>query len=219
VSWNGRQFAGNWDVVWHYTVAHLQLAVVSLLLGVALALPLAYLAHRRPRTYPTLLAATNVIYAIPSIALFVLLGPLLGYTSNRPVIVAMALYSLVILVRNTVEGLRSVPPHVVTAAVAMGYGPLRRFVAVELPVALPSVVAGLRVATVSTISLITVGGLVGQGGLGRLFEDGFARRITQELWAGLVAVIVLAVVADALILLAGRRLAPWNRAERSAARA
>jgi len=219
VSWNGRQFAGNWEVVWRYTLAHVQLAVVSLLLGVALALPLAYLAHRRPHTYPTLLAATNVIYAIPSIALFVLLGPLLGYTSNRPVIVAMALYTLVILVRNTVEGLRAVPPHVVTAAIAMGYGPLRRFVAVELPVALPGVIAGLRVATVSTISLITVGGLVGQGGIGRLFEDGFARRITQELWAGLVAVIVLAIVADALILLVGHRLAPWHRAERNATRA
>jgi osmoprotectant transport system permease protein len=101
----------------------------------------------------------------------------------------------------------------------MGYGPLRRFVAVELPVALPGVIAGLRVATVSTISLITVGGLVGQGGIGRLFEDGFARRITQELWAGLVAVIVLAIVADALILLVGHRLAPWHRAERNATRA
>lgn len=218
MSWNGRQFAGNWDVVWHYTVAHVQLTVVSLLLGIALALPLAYLAHRRPGTYPPLLAATNVIYAIPSIALFVLLGPLLGYTSNRPVIVAMALYTLVILVRNTVEGLRSVPAHVVTAAVAMGYGPLRRFVAVELPVALPGLLAGLRVATVSTISLITVGGLVGQGGLGRLFEDGFARRITQELWAGLGAVILLAVLADALLLLLSRRLAPWQAAERRTVR-
>jgi osmoprotectant transport system permease protein len=219
VSWNGRTFAGNWDVVWHYTVIHVQLTVMSLALGIALAVPLAYLAHRRPRTYPVLLAASNVVYAIPSIALFVILGPWLGYTSSRPVVLAMAVYTLVILVRNTVEGLRAVPGHVVTAAAGLGYGPWRRFLRVELPVALPGVVAGLRLATVSTISLITVGGLVGQGGLGRLFEDGFARRISQELWAGLLAVVGLALVADALIVLATRVLAPWQRVERRAARA
>jgi osmoprotectant transport system permease protein len=216
VSWNGRTFSGNWDVVWHYLVIHVQLTVTSLALGIAIALPLAYLAVRHPATYPPLLAVTNIVYAIPSIALFVILGPWLGYTSNRPVIVAMAMYTLVILVRNIVEGVRGVPAHVATAATAMGYGRLRRFVAVELPVALPSLVAGLRLATVSTISLITVGGLVGQGGLGRLFDDGFARRISQELWAGLLAVVLLALVADALILLAVRVLAPWQRAERRA---
>jgi osmoprotectant transport system permease protein len=220
MNWNERRFSGNWDVVWHYTVIHVQLTVVSMLLGVLLAAPLVYLAHRRPRWYPTMLAVGNVLYAIPSITLFVVLGPLLGgYTTSRPVVAAMALYTLVILVRNSVEGLRSVPGHVVTAATGMGYGSLHRFLAVELPMAAPGIVAGLRVATVSTISLITVGGLVGQGGLGRLFADGFARRIPQELWAGLGAVVVLALVADAIIVLVARVLTPWRRAERQVARA
>jgi osmoprotectant transport system permease protein len=153
-----------------------------------------------------------VLYAIPSIAMFILLFPILGLTNDRPVVVTMAIYTLVILVRNIVEGLRAVPPAVVDAATALGYRPVRRFVGVELPLALPSILAGLRVAAVSTISLISVAAVVGRGGLGRLFDDGFQRNITIEVWAGVVGILVLALVCDGLILVAGRVLTPWARA-------
>jgi osmoprotectant transport system permease protein len=212
--WSGPQLAGNWDVIRYYTLQHLRYTVVAVTLGTLLSLPLSYLATRRPSTYPVLLVATNVVYAIPSIALFVVLGPWLGFTNDKPIITAMVLYSLVILVRNIVESVRSVPGAVVRAADGMGYRSLRRFVTVELPLALPGIVAGLRLATVSTVSLISVGALIGRGALGRLFSDGRARGIAVELWAGLVAVIALALVLDALLLLAGRLATPWRRAER-----
>jgi osmoprotectant transport system permease protein len=210
-NWSGAQYSGNWDVVWYWTQVHIRYTVIALALGCGVALPLSYLAHRWPRTYAPMLAVTNALYAIPSIAMFVLLGPALGFTNDRPVIVAMAIYSLVILVRNLVESLRAVPPAVTDAAIAMGIGPFRRFATVELPMAAPGIIAGLRVATVSTISLISVGAVVGRGGLGRLFDDGFQRRITEELVAGLVAIIVLALIADLLIVLVGWLLTPWLR--------
>ncbi len=209
--WSGPQLAGNWDVVWHYAVIHVRHTVASLALGALVALPLAYVAHRSPRTYAVLLAATNVVYAIPSLAMFLLLMPMFGVISDTPVIVAMALYSLVILVRGIVEGLRAVPPGVVTAASAMGYSSPRRFVAVELPLAMPTIVAALRLATVSTVSLISVGGLIGKGGLGRLFADGFARRIDVEIATAIGAVVVLAFAADLLLLGLGRVATPWTR--------
>ena len=164
--WSGPQLSGNWDVIRYYTLQHLRYTVIAVTLGTAVALPLSYLAVRRPGTYPALLVATNVIYAIPSIALFVMLGPWLGFTNDKPIVTAMVLYTLVILVRNIVEAVRSVPPAVVRAADGMGYRPLRRFVVVELPLAVPGIVAGLRLATVSTVSLISVGALIGRGALG-----------------------------------------------------
>jgi len=212
--WNGPQLAGNWDVIRYYTAEHVRFTLIAVVMGMLLAFPIAYLAHRRPVLYPPLLAGTNIIYAIPSLALFALLGPFLGYTNDKPIIVAMALYTLVSLVRNIVEGLRAVPAHVVDAATGLGYGRLRRFVKVELPLAVPTIIAGLRLATVSTISLITVGGAIGKGALGRLFSDGTDRKIVVELWAGVIAVIVLALIADVIILTIGRLLTPWNRAVR-----
>jgi len=212
--WNGPQLAGNWDVIRYYTAEHVRFTLIAVVMGMLLAFPIAYLAHRRPVLYPPLLAGTNIIYAIPSLALFALLGPFLGYTNDKPIIVAMALYTLVILVRNIVEGLRAVPAHVVDAATGLGYGRLRRFVKVELPLAVPTIIAGLRLATVSTISLITVGGAIGKGALGRLFSDGTDRKIVVELWAGVIDVIVLALIADVIILTIGRLLTPWNRAVR-----
>lgn len=210
-TWSGRTLEGNWDVIWHYALQHLRFTVVALALGCALAFPLAYLAHRRPGWYPSMLGAVNVVYAIPSITMFVLLAPAFGFTNDRPVVVAMALYSLVILVRNIVEGLRAVPAAVVDASTAMGYRPWRRFLAVELPLAVPSIVAGLRVAAVSTISLISVAGVIGRGALGRLFDDGRQRDITIEIVAGIAAVMALALVVDVAIYAAGRALTPWAR--------
>ena len=208
--WNGPQLAGNWDVIRYYTRSTSASRSSPSALGMLLAFPIAYLCHRRPLAYPPVLAGTNMIYAIPSLALFALLGPFLGYTNDKPIIVAMALYTLVILVRNIVEGLRAVPRHVTDAATGLGYGPFRRFLAVELPLAVPTIIAGLRLATVSTISLITVGGAIGKGALGRMFADGIDRGINVELWAGVLAVIVLALAADLLILSIGRLLTPWS---------
>ena len=211
-SWNGPQLAGNWDVIWYYTVIHVRYTLVALVLGMVVAFPLSYVCHRWPRWYPPVLAVTNIVYAIPAIALFTLLGPWLGYTNDKPIILAMALYTLVILVRNIVEGLRGVQPQITDAAIGVGYGPTRRLLAVELPLAAPGVIAGLRLASVSTISLISVGALLGRGALGRLFADGVARRITTELWAGVFAGVLLALAVDALWLLLGRVLTPWARA-------
>lgn len=214
--WNGPQLSGNWDVIWYYTLQHIRYTVIAVALGTLVSFPIAYLSVRRPAAYPVILSVTNAIYAIPSIALFVLLAPALGVTNDKPIIVAMALYTLVILVRNIVEAIRAVPATVVAAADGMGYRPLARFGAVELPLAVPGIVAGLRLATVSTVSLISVGALIGRGGLGRLFADGRDRRITTELWAGLIAVVVLALVLDAVLVLVGRWATPWTRDRRPA---
>jgi len=210
--WNGPQLSGNWDVISYYSGEHVRFTLIAIGLGMLLAFPIAYLCHRRPLAYPPVLAGTNIIYAIPSLAMFALLGPFLGYTNEKPIIVAMALYTLVILVRNMVEGLRAVPRSVTDAATGLGYGRFRRFMTVELPLAVPTIIAGLRLATVSTISLITVGGAIGKGALGRMFADGIDRQIPVELWAGVLAVIALALTADLLILAIGRLLTPWTRA-------
>lgn len=212
-NWSGHQLAGNWDVILYWSRVHLRFTVIAVALGFLLSLALAYLAHRVPSVYAPILVVTNVIYAIPSVVMFAVIATFTGtLLSDTPIVLAMALYTTVILVRNITEGLRAVPGHVTDAARAMGYRPLRRFGTVELPLALPGIVAGLRVATVSTVSLISVGALLGRGGLGRLFNDGFARRINIEVWAGLVAIVVLALVLDVLIVLAGRLLTPWTRA-------
>ncbi|MET0143995.1 MAG: ABC transporter permease [Ilumatobacteraceae bacterium] len=209
--WNGRQLSGNWDVIWYYTALHARYTVIAVTLGLVLAVPLAYVATRRRVAYPVLLAATNIIYAIPALTLFALLSPWLGYLNDKPIIVAMALYTLVILVRNIVEGIRAVPEPVIRAADGMGYRPMRRFVAVELPLALPGIVAGLRLATVSTVSLISVGAVIGRGALGKMFSDGYQRRIAVELWSAMFAVIALALLFDVVIYAAGRLATPWTR--------
>lgn len=209
--WSGPQLSGNWDVIWHYTAQHARYTVTSVALGSIAALLLSYWAVRRPVVYPFLLTATNVVYAIPSLAMFVLLAPYLGRLNDRPIVIAMAMYTLVILVRNIVEAVRSAPPEVVAAAEAMGYRPVRRFVAVELPLAIPGIVAGLRLATVSTVSMIAVGAVIGRGALGSMINDGFTRRIDVELWAAGIAVMSLALVFDAVIYLSGRVMTPWTR--------
>lgn len=209
--WSGHQLAGNWDVIWFYTLQHLRFTITAVTAGTIVSLPLAYLAVRFPGSYPAVLTITNVIYAIPSLALFIILSPAFGFTSDNPVIITMTLYTLVILVRNTVEAIRAVPTATVGAADGMGYRPLHRFVAVELPLAIPGIIAGLRLATVSTVSLISVAALVGRGALGRMLADGRRRGIVVELWASVIAIVSLAIVLDALLVLAGRVATPWTR--------
>lgn len=207
--WNGRQLSGNWDVIWYYTLQHARYTVLAVGLGLVAALPLGFVAHRVKGVYPVLLAATNVVYAIPSLALFAILQPSLGFTNDKPIVVAMALYTLIILVRNIVESVRGVPEQVVRAADGMGYQQFHRFVAVELPLAVPGIIAGLRLAAVSTVSLISVGAVIGRGAIGRMFLDGYQRKIPVELWAGVLGVVTLALVFDLVIYLTGRAATPW----------
>jgi osmoprotectant transport system permease protein len=211
-SWSRDRFSGNWDVVWSYTKIHLRITVLALALGVALAFPLGIIGYRWRRAYPPILSITNVLYTVPSLALFVILAAPFGLLSDNNLIVALAIYTLAILVRNIVEGLRAVPDHVKDAALAQGYTPLRRLFAVELPLAVPTILAGLRVATVSTVSLVSVGGLLGRGGLGFLFVRGYQVTNWTEMIAALAASVVLAVVLDVVLMAAGRAATPWTRA-------
>ena len=178
-----------------------------------IAFPVGLIAYRWRRSYPPILAITQVLYTIPSLALFVLLINAVGL-GTEPVIIGLAIYSLVILVRNLVEGLRGVPPEVTRRRHRDGLQETRRLFAVELPLALPAIVAGLRVATVSTISLVSVGALIGTGGLGQLFIHGFQIDNPIEIWTGILLTVVLALVFDLLIVGGGRLLTPWTRAAR-----
>lgn len=192
---------------------HLYLSLIPVVLGLLISLPLGLACVRWPRIYPPVLGATSVLYALPSLALFVLL---LDFTGLSPAtaIIPLTLYTLSVLVRNVVDGLRSVPEPVRQAASAMGFGATRRLLQVDLPIAVPLVVAGVRIATVASISLVSVASLVGFGGLGRLFTDGFQRSFPTPIVMGIVLTVALAVTADGLLVLAQRLLTPWARARR-----
>lgn len=202
------------------TVEHLWLALLPLLLGLLISVPLAWLSTRTPLARSVLVTATGLLYTVPSLALIVMLPLLLGLQILDPlnVVVALTIYTVALLVRSIADALDAVPSVVVAAATAMGYTPLRRFVAVELPLAIPVTVAGLRVAAVSNMSLVTVGAIVGLGGLGLLFTDGFQRDIPAEIITGIVVVLVLALIVDALLSVAGRLITPWTRAGQAAGR-
>lgn len=190
---------------------HITITVVSVLAGLVLSIPLALLARRSALLETLVLGATGVIYTVPSLALFALLVPLTAYTALTAEI-ALTLYTLVILVRNAVTGLAQVPADVVEAARGMGFGPARRLLRVELPIALPSIVAGVRVATVSTISLLTVAAYVGTGGFGQLIDQGFRADYRAKIVTACIACVLLALLADALLVLLQRALTPWTRA-------
>jgi osmoprotectant transport system permease protein len=190
---------------------HLELTVVAVAVGLAIALPLAVAAWRWRRLEGLLLGATGVVYTIPSLAVFALLVPITGL-SRTTAEVGLVGYTLLILVRNTLAGLDSVPDDVREAARGMGFtrmGQLRR---VDLPLALPSIVAGVRIATVTTIGLVTVTALIGLGGLGQLIYDGFQRDFHTTLVVGTVLSVALAVVADLCLVGVERLLTPWSRA-------
>jgi len=203
----------NVDTVLEDLREHVEIALVALALGMLIAFPVGLIAYRWRATYAPILAVTQVLYTVPSLALFVLLINFTGL-GQTPVIIGLTIYSLVILVRNLVEGLRNVPKEVIDAATAMGYRQTRRLFAVELPIALPTIVAGLRVAAVSNISLVSVGALIGTGGLGQLFIHGFQIDNPIEIWTGIVLTLLLALVFDLVIVAGGRLLTPWTRVVR-----
>jgi osmoprotectant transport system permease protein len=207
---------GNLSQIWHLTLENAYLGVVPALLGLVISVPLGIICVRWSWLYPPVLSATSVVYALPSLALFVALIPYTGLTDTT-VIIPLTLFSLCVLLPNVVDGLRSVPEPVRQAATAMGFGTIRRLVQVELPIATPIVIAGLRVATVSSISLASVGQLIGVSSLGYLFIDGLQRDFPTEIVVGLALVIILAFVADLALVGLRRLLTRWQRDSRDVA--
>ena len=196
-------------------VQHLQLTAWALLLGVVIAFPLALLARRLPSLQGLILGTSTMIYTIPSLALFPFLVPFTGI-SMETVVIGLGLYALTILVRSMLAGLLGVPAEVRESAIGLGYGRTRLLFRIELPLALPVIMAGLRVATVSTVALTTVGTLVSYGGLGNLIRDGVQNDFKAEILAASVLCVVLAVVLDAIIVGLQWLATPWTHRRRAA---
>lgn len=193
---------------------HVTITLVAVVVSVLVAFPLALVARRFPRLEAGVLGVSTGLYTVPSLALFPLLVPFTGL-SPTTVVVGLALYALTVLVRAMLEGLRAVPADVLESGRGLGYGPTRLLLRAELPLALPVVMAGLRVATVSTVALTTVGSLVGYGGLGNLISEGVTTDFRAQLLTAAVLCVVLAVVLDAVIVLLQRVLTPWTRGVRA----
>lgn len=204
----------NSSVILDALVQHIMLALVPVIFGIVVALPLGYLAVRYSRLYYPLVNVSSLLYAIPSLALFLILPGILGTKVLSPIniIVALTIYTIALLVRTVADGLNSVDASVTQAASAMGYRRVRRLFGVELPIALPVMFAGLRVATVANISIVSVGALIGVGGLGALFTRGLQLHYVDPIIVGIVLSMLLAAVCDGVIVLTQRRLTPWSRA-------
>jgi osmoprotectant transport system permease protein len=210
VSW----FRDHLGEVLGLTVQHIYLAGVPLVLGLLIALPLGWLASRYRGLYPVLIIGTGLLYTIPSLALFIMLPLLLGTRILDPVnvVIAMTIYTVALLVRTVADGLGSVSEDVNQSATAMGYQRTRRFISVELPLAVPVISAGLRVAAVSNVSIVSVAALIGVPQLGSLFTDGFNRAFLDPIIVGVVACVLLALLFDGAILGLTRVATPWQRA-------
>lgn len=188
---------------------HVELTLLAVVIGVLIATPLVLVSRRWRAAYPVVLTTTGILYTIPSLALFTLLLPWTGLTRTTALI-GLVGYTLLILVRNAVTGLDAVDDDVREAAEGMGYSKARSLLFVELPLALPAIVAGVRLALVTTIGLVTVAALIGHGGLGHLILDGLNRRFRTPLVVGSVLSVALAAIADVALLRLQRRLAPWK---------
>jgi osmoprotectant transport system permease protein len=192
------------------TRQHVELTLIAVAIGLLISVPLGLAARTWPRTAGSILGFTGVLFTIPSLALFALLVPFTGLSRTTSE-VGLVGYTLLILVRNIVAGLDGVPEEVREAARGMGFRPRTQLLKVELPLALPVIVAGIRIATVTTIGLVTVTGLIGQGGLGAFIIEGINRDFRTPLVVGSVLSIALAVVADVALAGAARLLSPWSR--------
>lgn len=202
----------NADVLARRIGEQLVITGIAIVVGFVLSFAVALLVRRYPRLYAPVLAATGLFYSIPSIALFVLLIPITGL-SLLTAEIALVGYAMVILVRNIVIALRSVPPEVLEAADGMGYTPTQRLWRVEVPIAVPIIVAGLRIATVTIMGLVTIATLIGMGGLGYLIVNiGIKQRFPTATLVGVALVVVLSVIIDAVLLYGQRRLTPWSTA-------
>lgn len=198
------------DDILSATAEHLQITVAAVLLGLLIAFPLALAARRLPRLESTILGVSTGLYTIPSLALLPLLVPFTGLSATT-VVIGLGVYALTILVRGFLDGFRSVPDDVVESAVGLGYGPTRLLFKVQLPLALPVLVAAMRVATVSTVALTTVGTLVSYGGLGDLISHGVQRNFRAELVTAAVLCVLLALLLDVVLVVVQRVMTPWTR--------
>lgn len=193
---------------------HLAISAPAILLAFVVAVPLGWLAHKSGPAREVLVVLTSLIYVIPSLAMFILMPLVLGTSILSPlnVVAAMTLYGIALMVRSAADAFDAVPNDVRQSATAAGYAPARRVLAVELPLATPGLISGLRVVAASTISLVSVGALIGVQSLGALFTEGFQRSFPTEILAGLVGTVLLAVVVDLLIVALGRAATPWTQA-------
>jgi osmoprotectant transport system permease protein len=205
----------SWQWIWGHRAVilslvrqHAVLTLIAVAVGLAISLPLGVLAYRLGVTYGPITALTGLLYTIPSLALFAFLTPFTGLSTTTAEI-GLVSYTLLILIRNIVAGLRTVPEDVKDAARGMGYGRRQLLWRVELPLAVPAIAAGVRVATVSTIGLVTVAALIGKGGLGQLILEGLRILYPTEILTGALLSVVVALIADALLLVAERALTPW----------
>jgi osmoprotectant transport system permease protein len=209
----GEYLTSRSDLIVDATVQHVVLTVVSVGIGLLLALPLGVLAFRSRSARSVVLGTSTALYTIPSLAMFSLLLPVTGLTATT-VVVGLVLYSLTILVRNVLAGLQAVPAEVVESATGTGYGRVSLLLRVQLPLALPALFAGVRIATVSTVALTTVGAILGNGGLGNLIYSGLRTQFQAEVLTATVLVVALAVLADLALLGVQRVVTPWQRSAR-----
>lgn len=201
----------NLDDMWQATVEHFTLTAVALLVGLTLSFGLSLVALRWQRAYAPITWVTGVLYTIPSIALFTFLVPIFGLTSVLTAQVALVSYTLLILIRNIVAGIRGVPGHVTEASRGMGMTERRIFLSVQLPLALPAIIAGVRLAAVTTIGLVTLTVLVGQGGYGVFILRGIGRQFLTEALAGTLLSVLMAVAVDTALVGLERLATPWSR--------
>jgi osmoprotectant transport system permease protein len=204
----------HWAEIQARTLEHVKLTVLAVAIGLAISLPIAIYAHRHHRAYGPITSFAGLLYTIPSLSLFVILLPI-THISDLTVEIALVSYTLLILIRNIVAGLNGVPADAKEAAQGMGYTDAQLLWKVELPLALPVIMAGVRIATVSTIGLITIAALIGKGGLGQFILEGLRTFFTTETMTGAILSVILALLADGVLLGATRLLTPWTRASRA----
>ena len=204
----------NWEQVGNLAWAHLRLSLPAIALSIVIAIPVGRLAFRYGRFGGALSSAATLLYAIPALPMLIVIPALAGVPlrSDANMVIALTLYGVALLVRSAADGFQSVDAAVRDSSIAIGYSPLALFWRVDLPLALPVLLAGIRVVAVSTVSLVTVGALIGVSSLGTLLTDGFQRGIGSEVATGVIATIVLALALDAALVLLGRALTPWRRA-------
>lgn len=210
----------NWPQVVELTRDHLLLSLPAIALSALIAVPLGRLAFTRPRAGGLLLAAATALYAIPALPLLIIIPAILGtpLRSAATMIVALSVYGVALLVRTAADAFAAVDPHTRDAAIAIGHSPRTVFWRVDLPLAVPVLMSGLRVVAVSTIGLVTIGALIGVSSLGTLLTDGFQRGIAAEVATGVVATMVVALAIDGVLVAVGRAASPWARATAPGAR-
>ncbi|APE36662.1 ABC transporter permease [Nocardia mangyaensis] len=212
-----RYLIDNFAEIMAITRTHLMLSLVPLLLGMAIAVPVGALVRGRRLARQALTTVSSLAYTIPSIALFVIIPPLIGISAIDPlnVIIALTVYSAALLLIAVPTALDTVPAEVTDAADAIGFGRLRRTLTVDLPLALPIFVSTLRVVVVTNIAMVSVGALIGVGGLGKLFTQGYQRDYPDQIIAGIIVTLALALIFDRLVFWLGRIATPWTRADTS----